>query len=65
MKIIREGKEEKIFTDGIFVAVGTVPNSGLLKGFVKLDKNGYIIADEDGVTSVSGFLQQETSEPKV
>lgn len=47
MKIIREGKEEKIFTDGIFVAVGTVPNSGLLKGFVKLDKNGYIIADED------------------
>ena len=56
MKIIREGKEEKIFTDGIFVAVGTVPNSGLLKGFVKLDKNGYIIADEDGVTSVSGFF---------
>lgn len=56
IKILREGKEEKISTDGIFVAVGTIPNSDLLKGFVKLDKNGYVIADEDGITSVSGFF---------
>lgn len=56
LKILHDGKEEKIFTDGIFVAVGTVPNSGLLKDFVKLDKNGYVIADEDGITSIAGFF---------
>lgn len=54
--ILRDGKEEKISTDGIFVAVGTIPNSGLLKDFVKLDKNGYVIAGEDGITSVPGFF---------
>ncbi len=54
--ILRDGKEEKISTDGIFVAVGTIPNSGLLKDFVKLDKNGYVIAGEEGITSVPGFF---------
>ncbi len=56
LKTLHDGKEEKLSTDGIFVAVGTIPNSGLLKDFVKLDKNGYVIADEDGITSVPGFF---------
>lgn len=54
--ILRDGKEEKISADGIFVAVGTIPNSDFLKDFVKLDKNGYVIAGEEGITSVPGFF---------
>jgi len=31
---------------GVFVAVGSVPNSDLLKELVKLD-NGYVVASEE------------------
>lgn len=37
--------------DGIFVAVGIVPNTELVKDLVALDEAGYIRAGEDGVTS--------------
>lgn len=37
--------------DGIFVAVGIVPNTELVKNLVELDEAGYIRAGEDGVTS--------------
>ena len=37
--------------DGIFVAVGIVPNTELVKDLVELDEAGYIRAGEDGVTS--------------
>lgn len=48
------GKDLKV--DGIFIAVGMAPMTGVLKDVVELDKNGYIIADESGVTSRSGFF---------
>ncbi|MBN1376508.1 MAG: thioredoxin-disulfide reductase [Dehalococcoidia bacterium] len=40
--------------DGLFVAVGMVPNSGLVEGLAKLDENGSIITDELMCTSVRG-----------
>ncbi|HIY00965.1 MAG TPA: thioredoxin-disulfide reductase [Candidatus Blautia faecipullorum] len=42
--------------DGVFIAVGVVPNTQKLKGLVKLDENGYVAAGEDGITSVPGFF---------
>lgn len=45
-----------IDTDGAFIAIGSNPNSELLKGIVELDVNGYIIADETGKTSVPGIF---------
>lgn len=41
-------------TDGLFVAVGTVPQTELLAGQVELDAQGYVAAGEDTCTSVSG-----------
>lgn len=41
-------------TDGIFIAVGIQPNSVLAQGVADLDEWGYIIAGEDGRTSVPG-----------
>lgn len=54
--ISRKGKAEKerLFTDGVFIAVGSVPNSGLLKGQVKMDGSGYLIAGENCRTNLSG-----------
>lgn len=39
---------------GIFVYIGTEPNTGFLGDQVELDKQGYIVADREGRTSVPG-----------
>lgn len=45
----------KLDTDGVFIAVGMVPQTASLKGIIELDESGYIIADETGETSAKGF----------
>lgn len=49
----KEERELKI--QGVFVAVGIIPNSKAFEGFVKMDEKGYIEAEEDCVTSVKGI----------
>ena len=49
-----EGKT--ITVDGVFIAVGILPNTEKFKGLVDLDESGYIIAGEDGVTSTPGIF---------
>lgn len=41
--------------DGIFIAVGTVPNTGFLSDLVAVDSKGYIVADETCKTSKEGI----------
>ncbi|MDE6912409.1 MAG: thioredoxin-disulfide reductase [Lachnospiraceae bacterium] len=41
--------------NGIFIAVGIVPNTDLFKGLVEMDERGYIKAGEDCVTSCRGI----------
>lgn len=52
--VLSDGSE--IECQGLFVAVGMEPQTELLKGFVTLDKTGYVVADETGKTSVDGFF---------
>lgn len=52
---VKTGKETQIDTDGVFVAVGIVPNTKLVEGLAELDEGGYIAAGEDGLTSVPGI----------
>lgn len=55
--LIRNKKEDRtsrLAVDGIFIAVGILPYTDLLKGQVELDENGYIIADESCRTNVKG-----------
>lgn len=42
--------------DGLFVAVGTEPNSEFVRDIVATDNSGYIIADESGKTSIPGIF---------
>lgn len=51
----RTGAESDLAVSGIFVAVGTIPNTGLVKGLVDMDEKGYIVADETCATSVCGI----------
>ena len=46
---------EIVNTDGLFVAVGMVPQTELLKDFDVLDNNGYVKAQEDCRTSCDGL----------
>ncbi len=52
--ILQDGRTLNV--DGIFVAVGMVPESKLVEDFVELDKYGYIVAGEDGITSCPGIF---------
>ena len=56
IKNVRTEEEQKLRVDGIFVAIGTLPQTELAEGLVKLDEQGYVIADETGETSLSGFF---------
>lgn len=46
----------KVIIDGVFVAVGIVPETDKFRNAVQLDESGYIIAGEDGVTSAPGIF---------
>lgn len=56
VRYIRDHEENILDVDGVFIAVGSIPNSGLLKGIADIDENGYIIADENGITSAPGIF---------
>lgn len=49
-------EEQQLSVDGVFVAVGILPNTELFHGLVAMDNNGYIQAGEDGRTSVEGIF---------
>ena len=46
----------EIPADGVFVFIGLVPNTEFMKGVVKLDPAGYIVADRDMKTSEPGIF---------
>ena len=52
----QDGERKALAVDGIFCAVGSVPNTGVLKGVCELDERGYVKAGEDGVTSAEGLF---------
>lgn len=56
LRISRDGQEETLDVNGIFAALGTVPNSAILRDIVQLNDSGYIIAGEDCVTSAQGIF---------
>lgn len=53
---VKTDEEKTIAVDGVFIAVGILPNTEKFKGLVDLDESGYIIAGEDGVTSIPGIF---------
>ena len=49
-------EKKKIPVSGVFIAVGIEPDSGLFRGQVSMDENGYILAGEDCRTSLEGVF---------
>lgn len=50
------GEESMLDVEGVFIAVGTVPNTRIVERLLKLNEDGYIEADETGVTEVPGVF---------
>ena len=42
--------------DGVFVAIGRIPNTDMFKGQTDLDSGGYIVADETTRTNLPGVF---------
>ncbi|MCC8100898.1 MAG: thioredoxin-disulfide reductase [Clostridiales bacterium] len=51
-----DGTERILDLDGVFIAVGTKPNTEIVTNLLQLDKNGYICAGEDGITEKPGIF---------
>lgn len=51
----KTGIYQEIAVDGIFIAVGTIPDTTFVKGLLTLDDSGYIVAGEDGKTNIPGI----------
>lgn len=47
---------QELAAQGIFVAIGRVPDTEMLKGQLTLDHSGYIVADETTCTSIPGVF---------
>lgn len=52
----KTGELREIPCDGLFVAVGHVPNTELYQGQVELDQAGYVLADETTQTNLPGVF---------
>lgn len=50
------GEKRILVIDGLFVAVGQIPQNDIFEGLLKLDKDGYISAGEDCRTNVRGIF---------
>ncbi|MGP8153558.1 MAG: thioredoxin-disulfide reductase [Smithella sp.] len=53
---VQSGKIKEIATEGVFIFVGVIPHTALFRDVLELDKDGYIITDENMRTSTAGIF---------
>jgi len=56
VKNVKTGETSEVKVDGIFVAIGHTPNTGIFEGQLERDKTGYIVTGEGSRTSVPGVF---------
>lgn len=52
----KSSEESRLDVEGVFIAVGIVPDTDIFKGLVEMDEKGYVIADETCATSEKGIF---------
>ncbi len=53
---VKTSEESELFISGCFIAIGTTPNTELLKGKIRLSDSGHIDAGEDTETNLPGVF---------
>lgn len=56
VKNVKTDEKTEIVVSGCFIAIGSVPNTDVIKESVKLTSSGYIDAKEDTVTNLPGVF---------
>ncbi len=56
LKNLKSGEETVLEADGVFVYIGSIPNTQFLKGQVETDEQGYIVTDDRCRTNVPGVF---------
>lgn len=56
LRDVHSGAEREVACDGVFVSIGRVPATELVKGQLELDAAGYILAGEDTKTNLPGVF---------
>ena len=55
--IVKDNKQEyKLKVDGLFILIGSGPNTDIFKEYIKVDEKGYIITDMLCRTNIPGVL---------
>lgn len=52
----KTGEESELAVDGVFVAVGQIPQNELFRGAVEMDESGFVAAGEDTKTNIPGVF---------
>ena len=52
----RSGTTKEVPVTGVFVAIGHTPNTGLFRGQLEMDKNGYLVTHDGAKTSIPGVF---------
>jgi thioredoxin reductase (NADPH) len=61
---VESGAEKDFACHGLFIGIGHTPNTGLFKGQLELDDNGYIVTRNGTETSVAGvFAAGDVQDP--
>ena len=55
LRYVQEGEEKVLPVGGVFVFIGFLPNSGLVKPHLEHERDGYIVTDRDMQTSIEGL----------
>ena len=56
LRHVNSGEHKELSIDGMFVAIGHDPNSGLFRGKLHMDENGYLIADHGSLSNIPGVF---------
>jgi len=55
IRYVQRGEEKELQVGGVFIFVGFLPNSGLIKAHIDHDEAGYLLTDRNTQTSIEGL----------
>ena len=56
VRYLKNDEEKIAYCDGVFLAVGLIPDNDRFKNLAKIDERGYFIADESGLTETKNVF---------
>ncbi len=66
LRNVKTGHRRRLDVDGVFVAIGHTPNTGLFVGQIEMDADGYVVTRADSTaTSIAGVFAAGDVQDKV